>query len=438
VTITEAYLLVDYDGDGIAEYRRVVKAGTVVFENEVVAEHPFVLLTPILMPYKLVGMSFYDLVEDIMRIKTALTRQMLDNYYLSNTPRTEIVEGQVNLDDFLNPVPGGMVRVKQAGMMREIVPPNIAAQAQEGLDYFTQLRDSRTGVKEFSQGLVGNELSQSQIGSQGVAQLADAAAQRMELVARVFAETGIKRLYKLILKLATTYQDRQTQIKINGHWQQIDPRAWANDYDMVVSIGVGTASKDRQMQQLQMLISLQAQAAMYGLVQPQNGYNALAKLAEQMGYKDPSEFFTAPDPTQPPPGQHDPNAAAMAKIQADSQNKQTELQMKGQLQQAKQQGDIQVEQMRQAYQGQQAQQQTQVEAQRNALQMQNDMNVAQFKVEKEAELAKYKADLAFRQAVEIARINASAKVEAAAAMGSKDDSGVNSYVSRQESKEGGQ
>lgn len=437
VTVTEAYLLVDYDKDGIAEYRRVVKAGSTVFENEVVAEHPFALFTPVLMPYKLIGMSFHDLVEDIQRIKTAITRQLLDNMYLSNTPRTEVVEGQVNLDDFLSPTPGGVVRVRAPNMMREIVPVNIGAQAQAGLEYFNQVRDGRTGVKEFSQGLVGNELSQSQIGSQGVAQLADAAAQRMELVARVLAETGIKRLYKLILKLATTYQDREQQIKINGHWMQIDPRAWSTDYDMVVSVGVGTSSKDRQLQQLQTLIALQAQAAQYGLVQPQNGYNAIAKLCEAMGYKDASQFFTPPDPNAPPPQAPDPNAAAMAKVQAESQARMAEMQQQGQLQAAKQQGDIEVERMKQAAQAQQAQAETELEAQRNAAQMQNDMALAQFKAEKDAELARYKAELAQQTAIEVARINAAAKVEAAAAQGAKDASGVPGFVDRENGLDGG-
>lgn len=438
VTMTEAYLLVDFDGDGIAEYRRVVKAGSTVFENDVVAEHPFVLLTPVLMPYKLVGMSLYDLVEDLQRIKTALMRQMMDNFYLANTPRTEIVEGQVNLDDFLNPVPGGVVRVKQAGQMREIVPPNITAQAQAGLEYINKIRDGRTGVKEFSQGLVGEELSQSQIGSQGVAQLADAAAQRMELIARVIAETGIKRLYKLILKLATTYQDRQQQIKINGHWQQVDPRAWANDYDMVVSVGVGTASKDRQMQQLQLLIGLQEKAAAYGLVQPQNGYNALAKLAEQMGYKDPSQYFTPPDPNAPPPQPPDPNAGEMAKLQAQSQLKQAEMQQQGQLQAQKQQGDIEVEKMRQDYQAQQAQQEMQLQVERDAQKLRNDMELARYQAEQAAELARYKAELDYKQAIEVARINAAAKVEAAAAMGAKETAGVSGFVDREDRLDGGQ
>jgi hypothetical protein len=286
------------------------------------------------MPYKLVGMSFYDLVEDLQRIMTAINRQMLDNFYLSNTPRTEIVEGQVNLDDFLNPVPGGAVRVKAPNMMREIQVPSIAAQAMQGIEYFKNVRDGRTGVKEFSQGLVGNELSKSQIGSEGVSQLMDQAATRQKLLARVFAETGIKRLYRLILKMVTQYQDREEQVKVNGAWMAVDPREWANNYDMVVSVGIGTQSKQVQVAQAMQLLQIQQAAAQAspGLVTPTNAFNTLEDLTSTLGKSDVSRYFTAPDPNAPTAQAPDPNAHKMAEIQANAQIKQAEMQQQGQLQ----------------------------------------------------------------------------------------------------------
>jgi hypothetical protein len=69
----------------------------------------------------------WDLVEDLQRIKTAITRQYLDNLYLANTPRTAVVEGQVNLDDLLNPRPGGLVRTKALDAMQTIQTPDIGA-----------------------------------------------------------------------------------------------------------------------------------------------------------------------------------------------------------------------------------------------------------------------------------------------------------------------
>lgn len=447
VTLQEAYIRCDYDGDGIAEYRRVVKCGTTIFENEVTDDHPFAIISPILMPYKLVGLSEWDMTEDTQRIKTAVVRQYLDNLYLANNPRKGVVEGMVNLDDLLNPRPGGVVRMKDPNGLVDINTMDIGAQAQAAINYFDSVRDRRTGIKEFSQGLVGDELSKSNIGSEGVGKLLDASDDRLELVARVIAETGIKRIYSLLLKEATQYQDRQTQIRVNGQWMQIDPRAWKNKYDMSVSIGIGTASKQRQMQYAMQLLTVQKEASQYGLVQPQNAYSSLEDLTSAMGKKDTSRYFTAPQQGVPPPQQPDPNAAAMAKVQADSQARMAELQQQGQLQQAKQQGDVEVERMKQQAQAAQSQAETQLEAQRNQMQMQNDKELAQFKANLEMSAALQKAQLQVESAERIeamklasaeriAYINASAKVEAAAAMGAKDDSTVPAYVERAESMEG--
>lgn len=428
VTLTDCYMRVDYDGDGIAEYRHIVKCGTVVFENEVVDDHPFALFTPILMPYKLIGLSMYDMVEDLMRIKTAITRQYLDNVYLANTPRTGVVEGMVNLDDLLNPRPGGIVRMKDPNGLVPIQTQDIGPSALAGIAHFNDVRDARTGIKEFSQGLVGEEISKSQIGSQGVAQLADAAAQRIELMARVFAETGIKRLYLLLLKNAKQYQDSAAEIKVSGQWMQVDPRAWANRYDMVISVGVGTASKDRQAQNAMQLLQIQQQASQYGLVQPQNAYNALEDLSSALGKKDASRYFTAPDPNNPPPSQPDP-------AQVQMQMEQAKMQFQAQLEQMKQQGQIEVERMKQQFQAQQAAQETQLEAERNAAQMQNDMALEQFKAEKQAELERFKAELEHDKAIQIARINAEARIASAMTQGAKDASTATENIAYQERRE---
>ncbi len=317
VTLTEAYMRIDYDGDGIAEYRRIVKAGNVVFENDVVDDHPFSLACPVLMPYKLIGLSVADLVVDLQEIKTALTRQVLDNVYLSNNPMTEVVEGQVNIDDFLSPRPGGLRRVKQIGMTREVATPFVAQYGLTMIEHFDRIQDARTGVTEFNQGLNPEGLSKSNVGSEGVQDLMAAGAQRIELIARVFAETFVKRLWLIMLKLATQHVNRAQQVKINGRWMTIDPRSWKNRYDMTVSVGIGTASKQQQIANLQTILALQAQAGPLGLATPQNGYQALTRLVEAMGYRDSDQFFTAPQQGQQQGQQQEGSPEAQALIAAE-------------------------------------------------------------------------------------------------------------------------
>lgn len=346
-----AYIRVDYDGDGIAEYRRIVSSSGIVFENDVVSDHEFALLTPILMPYKLIGLSLWDEVEDLQRIKTAVTRQYLDNLYLANNPLRAVQAGQVNLDDLLNPRPGGIVRVEgdPTSAIRELITTDIGPSAQGAIAYFDAVRDNRSGIKQFSQGIVGEELSKSQIGSEGVAMLTDQSDQRLELILRVIAETWITRIYRLLLRNATQYQDRQAQMRVNGSWLTVDPRAWKENYSMSVSIGIGTSSKQRQIQNAMLLLQIQAQADQQapGMVQPQNAYASLEDLLSAMDKKDPTRYFTPPDQIPPQQPQPDP---AIIKIQAEQQAKMAQLQQEGQLQAQKQQGDVEVERMKQEFQ----------------------------------------------------------------------------------------
>ena len=335
VELSESYLRVDFDGDGRSEYRRVVKASTVIFENEVVDDHPFWLMTPLLMPYKAIGLGFYDLVEDLQRIKTALSRQVLDNVYLSNNPRTEVVVGQVDLDDLLQPRPGGIVKVKQPGQLREIATPFVAGAGLELIQFADQVRDTRTGVTEMNSAVNAESLAKGSVGSEGVQALMNAGAQRLRLVARVLAETGFKRMYYLMLKLVSQHVDRAQQVKINGRWLTVDPREWKNRYNMTVSVGVGTFGRQQQVANLSLVGQAQEKLLPLGLVTPGNIYQTAKRLVEAMGYRDADQFFTAPQEGQAPPQGDDggsPEAQALIqaeqiKAQASMQNAQLDAQI---------------------------------------------------------------------------------------------------------------
>ena len=329
VELSESYLRVDYDGDGRSEYRKVIKAGMTVLENEVVDDHPFWLLTPILMPYKVIGLGFYDLVEDLQRIKTALTRQVLDNVYLSNNPITEVVVGKVDLDDVLSPRPGGIRKVKELGMTREVSVPFVAGAGMQIIEAVDAVRDTRTGVTEMNSTINAESLSKSNVGSEGVQALMNAGAQRLRLVARVLAETGIKRMYMLMLKNVSQHTDRVQQVRINGRWLAIDPREWRNRYNMTVSVGVGTFGRQQQISNLALIGQAQEKVLPLGLATPANIYQTAKRTVEAMGYRDSEQFFTAPQeqPQQPQqPEQPEQSPEAQAIIAAEQIKAQASLQ----------------------------------------------------------------------------------------------------------------
>lgn len=424
VEVSESYLRIDYDGDGVAEYRRVLKAHTYVHSNEVVDDHPFAVFAPILMPYKLIGLSFWDLVEDLQRIKTALNRQVLDNVYLSNNPRYGYKQGQVNLDQLLNPVPGGAVAIKPEAGPDAIVPlivPFVAGAGLELINATDQVRDKRTGVTELNSALNAASLAKGSVGSEGVQSLMQAGAQRQKLIARVLAETGLKRAYLLMLKLVCQYQDRDAQLRVNGRWMQINPREWRTNYRVTVQVGLGSVDKAQQVANLSLLGQAQEKAAAVGIVQPENVYNLLTKLARTLGEREPEKYFTPPQEAPQNQGPPPEVLAEQAKQQGAMQLEQLRQQgakelavLNGQIQvqiaETDAQRDIEVENAKQEAQAQQAQ-----------LESQNQREIALFKAQLEADNDRYKAELeaqtelqkamiAHRQAVDVADTNAEAGV----------------------------
>jgi hypothetical protein len=156
----ECYMRVDFDNDGIAELRRVFYAGQTILENEEIDYIPFCSICPIPMPHKFFGHSMADRTMDLQLIKSTITRQILDNLYLTNNARIAAVEGQVNLDDLLTVTPGGVVRVKNANALSPISVPPVASQSFPMLQYLDSVQEKRTGISMASQGLRPQHLAE--------------------------------------------------------------------------------------------------------------------------------------------------------------------------------------------------------------------------------------------------------------------------------------
>lgn len=330
VWITEAYMLVDYDGDGIAELRQVFYAGNKILEwknggkaNEEVDTIPFCHLTPIIMPHRMIGMSVADLVMDIQELKSTYLRQLLDNMYLQNNPRLSVLEGMVNLDDLMVSRPGGIVRRSVISGAIEAVPtPPLPGAAFVFLEYIDSVKEERTGVTKYNTGLDANSLNRTATGINIITQKADA---RIELIARVFAETGVKDLFLMILELVSKHQDVPEVVRLNNKWVTVDPREWADKFDLSISVGIGYGNKETRAQILAQTIQMQLEAIKMGLpvVTPKNIYNAMSELMKAGGEKSADAFFT--DPQMIPPSPPNPDQ----QLQAEN------MQLKGQIEQMK-------------------------------------------------------------------------------------------------------
>jgi hypothetical protein len=329
VEVYECYIRADRDGDGLAELLQVWYAGSEILEETETDYIPFHSLCPIPVPHKFYGLSLADKVMDLQLQKSTITRQMLDNLYLTNNYRVGAVDGQVNLDDLISPTPGGVIRMKNPNAVVPMAVQPVANQAFPMLEYLDAVQAKRTGVSDATQGLDPNVLQN--VTATAVAAFQNASAGKMELIARNFAETGVKSLFKGILQLLCKYQDKPRIIRMRGEYIQMDPREWSNQYDVSISVGLGTGNKQEQMAMLAMILDKQERILQqFGpanpLVTVGQYRETLGRMIEAAGFKDSATFFKPVTPeidqalSNPPPQQQQPDPAIQAMMmQAQAQ-----------------------------------------------------------------------------------------------------------------------
>ena len=340
VLYVEAYVKIDMDGDGIAELRKVctVGGGYEVVRNEPADMVPFAVFCPDPEPHTFFGMSVADQVMDIQRIKSNIQRNMLDSLALAIHPRVGVVEGQANMDDVLNTEVGGVIRMRAPGMVQPFSMPFVGQQAFPMLEYMDQMRENRTGITKAAAGLAADALQSST--KAAVAATVTAAQQRMELIARIFAETGMKRLFGGLLRLAIQNQRPNRMVRLRGKFVPVDPRGWDANMDVVVNVALGGGTDESKVAVLTTILQKQEQILQQAgmnnpLVSLAQYRNTLAQILALSGFKDANQFFSDPA-MMPPMPQEQPKPspeellaqAQMAAIQADIQKKAAELELK--------------------------------------------------------------------------------------------------------------
>ena len=322
----ESYLRTDFNNDGITELRKVCTVGSTVLANDEIDSIPFVSITPIKIPHKFFGLSVADLVMDLQLMKSTLMRTLMDNAYNQNYGRYAVLEGQANLDDLLTQRPGGVVRVKSPNAVTPLATPSLEPYTFQMLEYLDSVRESRAGVSRMSQGMNENALT-SHTTATAVNAVMTASQSRVELIARNFAETGIKDLMRTIYALLMKNQDRERVVRLRNNWVPVRPDAWKDKYDCTVSVALGNRNKDQQMMHLSQMLSFAGEALKGGLpiVNVQNMYNLGAALVKAMGFQNVDDYLTNPANIPPQPPQPSPEQQM---AQMEMQVKQKELEIK--------------------------------------------------------------------------------------------------------------
>tara|TARA_R110000823_G_scaffold1888_3_gene7661 strand:+ start:2443 stop:4428 length:1986 start_codon:yes stop_codon:yes gene_type:complete len=322
--------------------------GNTVLEKTEVGEIPIINLSPIMMPHKFTGVSIADLVQDIQEIRSKMWRHTLDNLALSNAGRYAAVENQVNLQDLIDNRIGGIVREKVQGAVRQLPVPQLGNATFPFLNELEKEREDRAGVSRMTQGLDAAALT-SNTAATAVNQVMTAAQEKIQLIARIFAETGVKELFLQLYRLSRTNNSEVDIVKLRGRFVPVSPFDWKDRFDMTVTVGLGNQNKDQQLMHLNnistMLQGIGSTRFGY-LINAEHVHTLATEFIQNAGYKNSAKFIGDPREIQPPEAQpsadmvaaqgeaqKDMADAELKKVQAqaqqaESQMKQAEFQLK--------------------------------------------------------------------------------------------------------------
>jgi hypothetical protein len=344
VMFYEAYQRIDRDGDGIAEVHKIHALGGSyhILHSEVVEDAPFAVFTPDPEPHTVVGSSVADQTMDIQRIKSNVVRSTLDSLAQSIHPRTAVMESQVNMDDMMNTEMGAMIRItgNNPGAIQELVKPFNGQAVMPVLAYLDQIKSKRTGLTDAAQGM-SPELLQSST-KDAVSATITGSQERIEMYARVLAETAMRRLYRGVAKTLRENQDAPRIVKLRGQFVAVDPRGWVGELECVPNVVMGRGTDQQRMQFLMTILAQQKEImGQLGPVNPICGVDRVTATINEIitlaGFKDPSKYIGVATPefmqqlqqhaAQPPPN---PNLilaqAEQQKVQGDIAFKTAKLQ----------------------------------------------------------------------------------------------------------------
>ena len=333
ILYTEAWMTIDYDGDGIAELRRICCIGPsyAPVVNEPTSERPFAIGSPYPEPHTMLGGSVADRTMDIQKIDSSLLRGTLDSLSASIFPRTAYQEGAVNVPDIMNTAIGAPIRVRGDvnAAIRPIEVPFTGKEALSIIQFMQDVVERRTGRNKGVAGLDSDALQST--GKEAVGAVLTGSQEQLEMIARLFAEQLMKPLVKGIYRMLVTHQPKERVVRLRGQWVTVDPRAWDQDMDVTVNVALGSTFTDKKVATLMAVASDQkdiitTMGPMNPMVTLAQLRNTKAKILTLQGLKDVDSYYQPIDPNwQPPPQPAPPPDPAMLSIQAEKEMSQMKV-----------------------------------------------------------------------------------------------------------------
>lgn len=301
--VWECWVKLDVDGDGLLEPLLVTICDDVVLRVEENpfdhGEPPFETIVPIIDCHKIYGVSITDLVLEFQRLKTALYRNVFDNVAFSiNNWFLVRRDSGTDITALAQVKPGSVVFTEDVNEgVREMTPRPLPPGIFNLFEYLDSSKENRTGVTRYNQGLNAASLNKT---ATGISAIMTASQQRIELIARLFAETGVKHLFRKMISLNQQFITNDFVLRLFGKPLMISPDKLDGSFDLMVNVGIGAGLKELQQSQMINLLNIMPNLAQLGLVTPKHIYYVISKLLESMGYKNIESFIQNPGEQTPP------------------------------------------------------------------------------------------------------------------------------------------
>lgn len=290
IEFKEWYTRLDVNGDGYLEDIVCFLGNNKLLRHEINEEGfiPFVAIRPIIDCYKFNGIAFAELIVEIQNLKTMLFRRILDSFDFQVSGRWRVdPDGSVDLHALYNHTSGGAISAKK-GALEDISPQPFNPSNLTILEYADALKENRTGLTKYNQGMDSGSLNKT---ARGIQAIQSAAMQRMELVARIFAE-GLRDFYK---KTAMLYQRYSKGFVANvfGQEKEITPEMLKGKVTCTVNMGIQAGVGIEETQKIERIITfLMGINERYpGILTPEKVHNICTRYISSAGFKQIDDFI---------------------------------------------------------------------------------------------------------------------------------------------------
>lgn len=303
VEFGEYFIWIDSDEDGVDELHLIHTLGDSydVVSDEIVDYVQMAVFCGDPRPHTVVGDAVADLVKDIQQIKSHLLRGAIDSLGSHMNPDLVVNEMMVNMDDVLADGIGRIIRTKgdPTNTVREFRSSFVGDSIFTMMAQLDLVRQSRTGVSEASKGVDPKALQSTNV--LGIEQIVTGAQERIELIARILAETGFKDLMKGLLRESVNNPNPARTYELRGKWVQVDQSLFDENMRCRVNPSLGKGNDTTRMMALEQVRETQTMVmTTMGMVNPlvtiEQYQNTLQDQLAMVNIKDMSRYFTRVTP----------------------------------------------------------------------------------------------------------------------------------------------